>query len=87
MRLLAVLLFASIASAGDAIPLDLQLDYAIAQQAVQTLQPQWQKAQADYGQALGKLQEFCKAHGDKIPGADPANSKRSACVDAPKEKK
>lgn len=85
-----LLLTGTVRAFGDEpIPVDLQLDFAVAQQSMQSIQPAWQKAQADYGQALAALQSFCKAHGDKIPGADPANSKRLACVEkpAPQEKK
>ena len=70
----------------DAIPVALQLDFAVAQQAVNNIQPAWQKAQGDYGAALAALNAFCRAHGDKAPGADPTNGKRLACVAKPPSK-
>lgn len=89
MRVFLLLAICAPLFGKDEIPLELQLDFSVAQQSMQSIQPAWQKAQAEYGQALAALQTFCKAHGDKIPGADPANSKRLACIEkpAPQEKK
>lgn len=90
MKKITFLLF-SLTACGqkkdESIPVDMQLDFAVSQQAINNLQPGWQKAQQDYSTALANLQAFCRAHGDKVPGGDPTNGKRLACVPKSKGKK
>ena len=71
----------------DQIPLEMQLDFSVAQSTVTGMQPSWQKAQTDYKSAMNAIVKFCKDHGDRVPNTDPANPKRLTCTAKPPDPK